>query len=216
MLSVFTRYPNGTFYSRKDQVNVKLADIQALYDRGQDVKVVCSTSFNDITTRYFAKRKSGRAPRADKLLPCEMCGREVLQSHEDTVCKPCDRDMRREQKQAEALKLASVPERTCRMCARKFRLASRYFHCERCVPLDDMETEDVVWERVTTYELHDTPPPPPPPASTKTCCRCGETKPSSAFGRNVKAPDLLNYACKPCAAAIERENKARRTQKGAA
>jgi len=53
---------------------------------------------------------------------------------------------------------------------------------------------------------------PPKPVIEKTCCRCQETKPPSEFGRQVVAPDGLNYACKAC---IKIQSEARKDKAAA-
>lgn len=41
--------------------------------------------------------------------------------------------------------------------------------------------------------------------SGKTCDKCRETKPLSAFGVNAREADGLNRTCKPCRNAYERD-----------
>lgn len=46
--------------------------------------------------------------------------------------------------------------------------------------------------------------------ATKTCTKCGETKPLTEFHRNRKAPDGLSWNCKECNRAQARQSAARR------
>lgn len=49
----------------------------------------------------------------------------------------------------------------------------------------------------------------------KTCRRCGQNKPVSAFSRNTSAPDGFKYECKSCQAAYNRANAKRWVRKKA-
>lgn len=44
--------------------------------------------------------------------------------------------------------------------------------------------------------------------SGKTCSRCSQTKPISAFGPDSRRPDGLRYSCRPCEARRARERAA--------
>jgi hypothetical protein len=123
---------------------------------------------------------------------CTFCFKMAMIGVDDNICTKCDRELIAQTKK---LQESQKTKRECRTCGRRLH-ASRYYHCDLCLPAMDSDDGDYIFFDYFDAEVKK--PTVRLVIDFKICHQCRHRKPIESFARYQKSKDGHCNECKSC------------------